>query len=61
MPVVIGARGGGIKEAIHEFKKIFKQNDLSQKIVGEMQRTILKDDETIIRKILLELVQSNFL
>ena len=31
MPVVIGALGGGIKEAIHEVKKIFKQDDLSEK------------------------------
>ena len=41
MPVVIGALGGGIKEAIHEVKKIFKEDDLSEKIVREMQRTIL--------------------
>ena len=60
-PVVIGALGGGIKEAIHEVKKIFKQDDLSEKIVGEMQRTILMDGETIIRKILSELVQTDVL
>ena len=41
IPVIIGALGGGIKEAIHEVKKIFKQDDLSEKIVREMQRTIL--------------------
>ena len=29
IPVVIGALGGGIKEVIHEVKKIFKQDDLS--------------------------------
>ena len=52
IPVAIGSLGGGIKEAIHEVKKIFKQDDLNEKIVGEMQRTILMDCETIIRKIL---------
>ena len=46
IPVAIGALGGGIKEAIHEVKKIFKQDDLSEKIVGEMQRTILMDGES---------------
>ena len=59
--VVIGALGGGIKEAIHEVKKILKQEDLSEKIVGEMQRTILMDGETIIRKILSGLVQTDVL
>ena len=29
IPVVRGALGGGIKEVIHEVKKIFKQDDLS--------------------------------
>ena len=51
---------GGIKEVIHKVKKIFKQDDLSQKIVEEMQRTILMDGETIIRKILSGLVQIGF-
>ena len=61
IPVVIGALSGGIKEPIHEVKKMFKQNDLSKKLVGEMQRTILKDGETVIRKILSRLVQTDFL
>ena len=61
MPVVIGALGGGIKEATHEVKKIFKQDDLSEMIVGEMQRTMLMERETIIRKILSGLVQTDLL
>ena len=61
IPVVLGAPGGGIKEAIHEVKKIFKQDDLSEKIVGEMQRTILMDGQTVIRKILSGLVQTDVL
>ena len=61
IPVVIGALGGGIKEAIHEVKKIFKQDDLSEKIVGEMKRTILMDGETIIQKMLSGLVQTDVL
>ena len=58
--VVIGELGGGIKEAILEVKKIFKKDDLSEKIVGEMERTVLMDSETIIRKILPGLVQTKF-
>ena len=37
---------------IHEVNKIFKQDDLSEKIVGKTQETILMDGETIILKIL---------
>ena len=51
----------GIKEAIHEVKKIFKQDDLSEKIFGETQRTILMEGQTIIRKILSGLVQTDVL
>ena len=60
VPVSIVALGGGIKEAIHEVKKIFKEDDLSEKIVGEMQRSILMEGEKIIGQILSGLVQTNF-
>ena len=60
IPVVIGVLGGGIKITIYEVKKIFKQDDLSKKIVGEMQRTILMDGEIIIHKILSGLAQTDF-
>ena len=59
-PVAIKILGGSIQEAILEVKKIFKQDDMSKKIVCEMQRTILMNDETIVRKILSRLVQTNF-
>ena len=58
--VVLGELGGGIKEAILEVKKIFKKDDLSEKIVGEMERTVLMDSETVIRKILSGHVQTDF-
>ena len=59
IPVVIGVLGGGIKEKIYDVKKIFKQDDLSKKIVGEVQGTILMDGEIIIHKILSGLVQTD--
>ena len=46
-------------EAIHKLTKILKQNNLSKKIIEEMQRTILMDSETIMQKILAGLVQTN--
>ena len=60
IPVVTGALGGGIKEAIHEVKKIFKKDDLNEKIVGEIQRTILMDGERIIRKYCQDLFKPMF-
>ena len=61
IPSVIGASGGGIKEAINEVKKKFRQDDLRKKIVGQTQRIKLMGTETIIRKILSGHVQTNFL
>ena len=43
---------------IREVEKIFGKNDLCTKVVREMQKTILMDSETIIRKVLSGLVQS---
>ena len=59
-PVVIKILGESIQEAILEVKKICKQDDLSEKIVCEMQRTMLMNGETIIWKILSRLVRTNF-
>ena len=59
MPLVISALGGGIKETIKELKNIFETNDLSKQVVAEMQKTILMDSETIIRKVLSGLVESD--
>ena len=50
MPLVISAVGGGIKETIKKLENIFETNDLCKKVVAEMQKTILMDSETIIRK-----------
>ena len=41
---------GGIKEEVHEIKKTFMQDNLSKKVVREMERTILMDSGTIINK-----------
>ena len=60
MPLVISALGGGIKETIKELENIFETNDLCKQVVAEMQKTILIDSETIIRKVLSGLIESDF-
>ena len=59
MPLVISALGVGIKETITELGNVFETNDLCKKVVAEMQKTILRDNETIIRKVLSGLVHSD--
>ena len=59
MPLVICAFGGGTKETLKEPKNMFEKDHLCEKIVTEMQKTILMDSETIIRKVLSVLVQSD--
>ena len=52
VPLVIGALGGGVKETIQQIERIFGKGDWGKRIVGEMQKTILMDSESIIRKVL---------
>ena len=59
VPLVISAFGGGIKEILKELVNMFGRDDLCERIVAEMQKTILMDSETIIRKVLSGLVQSD--
>ena len=58
VPLVIGALGGGVKETIQQIERIFGKGDWGKRIVGDMQRTILMDRESIIRKVLSGLVQT---
>ena len=60
-PLVISAFGGGIKEILKELENVFEKDDLCERIVTEMQKTILMDSETIIRKVLSELIQSDWI
>ena len=62
MPLIISAFGGGIKEIIKkELENIFEKDELCERIVAEMQKTILMDSETITRKVLSGLVQSDWI
>ena len=58
VPLVISAFGRGITEILKELENMFKKDDLCQKIVTEVQKTIYMDNESIILKVLSGLVQS---
>ena len=57
IPIVIGALGEGMKQAILDLGKIFSNEELAEKTIYEMQKTVLMDSETTIRKVLSGLVQ----
>ena len=59
LPFVISLLSGGIKETVKELENIFETSDLCRKVVAKMQKTILMDNETIIRKVLSGRVQSD--
>ena len=58
LPLVIGTLGGGVKETIQQIERIFGKGDWGKRIVGEMQKTILINSESIIQKVLSGLVQT---
>ena len=57
LPVVIGALGGGIKTLRKDLKKVFHNNELLDEVVGTMQKTLLMDSESIIRRVMSGLIQ----
>ena len=58
VPLVIGTLGKGVKETIQQIERIFGKGDWRKRIVGEMQKTVLMDSESTIRKVLLGLIQT---
>ena len=59
MPLVINVFGGAVKYILKELENMFEKDDLYERIVAEMQKTIFLDSETIIRKVLSGLMQSD--
>ena len=57
VPVVIGALGGGIKALEVDLKKIFDNNKLLEEVVAVMQKTVLMDSESIVRRVMSGLIQ----
>ena len=58
MLLVIRTFGGGIEELLKELENMFEKDDLCKK-TGKIQKTILKESETIIQKVLSGLVHSD--
>ena len=55
--VIIGALGGRMRQIAKDLGMIFENNDIKQKTICEMQKTILMDSETMARKVLSGLIQ----
>ena len=59
VPMIIGALGGGMKMLKTELKTVFNDQELVDKIAGEMQRTVLMDSESIIRRVFSGLIRGD--
>ena len=46
-----------MKALKNELKKVFKDQRLRNNVAGEMQRTVLMDRESIIRKVIFGFIQ----
>ena len=57
IPLIIGVLGGGMKSAMVELSNVLNKNELVKQVAGEMQKTILMDSESTIRKVLSGLIQ----
>ena len=49
-PVAVGGLGGGIEALRFHLKKFFENNELLDEIIAMMQRRVLMDSESIIRR-----------
>ena len=57
VPLIIAALGVGMRQIAKDLGMIFENNDIKQKTICEMQKTILMDSETMVRKVLSGLIQ----
>ena len=57
VPVVVGALGGGIKALKVDLKKIFDNNKLLEGVIAVMQKAVLVDSESIVRRVMSGLIQ----
>ena len=51
IPMIIGCLGGGIKELKESLKRIFENEEL-ESFAREMQKTVLWENESLMRKVL---------
>ena len=55
--LIIGALGGGMRQVAKDVGMIFENNYVTKKTICEMQKTVLMDSETTVRKVLSALTQ----
>ena len=55
--IIIRCLRGGVDKTIREVRRIFENDKLAKQIVGTMQKTVLMDSETTLRKIFSGLIQ----
>ena len=58
VPVIVGCLGGGGEDANRAVRKIIRDEDSVIRIISTMQRTVPSKGETIIKKVLDGVVQS---
>ena len=59
IPVIICALGDGMKMLKTELKTVFNNQELVDKIAGEIQRTVLMDSKSIICGVISGLIQGD--
>ena len=57
VPLVLGCLGGGIGKLWKNVKKVIETETKTERIVREMQKTVLMEIESIMRKVLSGVVQ----
>ena len=63
IPIVIGALGGGIKQVLCDVERVFskctEKERLVKATVAEMQKTVLLDSESMVRRVLSGLLRAD--
>ena len=58
VPLVIGCCGGGFGKVVNGMNKTIEEENISIRTAREMQKTVVMESETIIRKVLSGLIQT---
>ena len=59
VPVVVRTLGSGIKVLKVNLKKIFDKNELLDEVVAMMQKTVLMDSKSMVRRVMSDLIQGD--
>ena len=59
VPVVVRTLGSGIIVLKVNLKKIFDKNELLDEVVAMMQKTVLMDSKSMVRRVMSDLIQGD--